>query len=150
MADYEPIDPGVQIKASLSDLVAFRWETTSVEADFIIPDDDRLISIRFDGQCIVRLLDEMPLSTEDTARQTQGWCRSISHIECEMLPSKACSPRLGKRSAAALSITSSSQAGPVWTLSPRPNHRSASSSVREQPTSAMTSSDDLSGIQAAA
>ena len=73
MADYEPIDPGVPIKASMSDLVAFRWETNSVEADFIIPGDDtHLIIVRFESQCIVRLLDEFPLSTEDNGSLNTG------------------------------------------------------------------------------
>lgn len=66
MADYEPIDPGVPIQASMSDLFAFRWETNRIEADFIFPGDEaHLLSVCFDNQCIVRLLDEFPLSTED-------------------------------------------------------------------------------------
>jgi hypothetical protein len=73
MADYEPIDPGVPIQASLSDLAAFRWQTNSIEAEFVIPGDDiHLIAVRFDGPCIVRLLDEMPLSTEDNGSPNTG------------------------------------------------------------------------------
>jgi hypothetical protein len=73
MTDYEPIDPGVPIQASMSDLVAFRWETNSIEADFIVPSDKaHLISVRFDSQCIVRLLDEFPLSTEDNGGINTG------------------------------------------------------------------------------
>lgn len=73
MAEYEPIDPGVPMAASLSDLFAFRWRTSSVEADFIIPGDDtHLICVRFDSQCIVRLLDEMPLSTEENGSANTG------------------------------------------------------------------------------
>ena len=73
MAIYEPIDPGVPIKASMSDLIAFRWDTNSVEADFMIPGDDtHLISVRFNSQCIVRILDEMPLSTEDNGGANIG------------------------------------------------------------------------------
>lgn len=73
MADYEPIDPGVTIQASMSDLFAFRWKTNSIEADFIVPGDNaHLISIRFDNECIVRLLDEFPLSTEDNGGRNIG------------------------------------------------------------------------------
>lgn len=73
MANYEPIDPGVQMKASLSDLLAFRWQTNSIEADFIIPGDNaQMLSVRFDGPCIIRLLDEMPLSTEDNGSVNTG------------------------------------------------------------------------------
>ena len=73
MADYEPINPSIPIKASLSDLFAFRWATNSIEADFIIPGDDaHLICVRFDNLCIVRLLDEMPLSTEDNGSPNTG------------------------------------------------------------------------------
>ncbi len=73
MADYEPIDPGVLLKASMSDLIAFRWRTNGIEADFIIPGDDaHLLSVRFDSSCIVRLLDEMPLSTEDNGSVNTG------------------------------------------------------------------------------
>ncbi|WBO23512.1 hypothetical protein [Sphingomonas abietis] len=50
----------------MSDLAAFHWETNSMKADFIIPNDDsRLLRVEFDNQTIVRILDEMPLSTED-------------------------------------------------------------------------------------
>ena len=73
MADYETIDPGVPLKASMSDLIAFRWRTNGIEADFIIPGNDaHLISVRFDSQCIVRLLDEMPLSTEENGSVNTG------------------------------------------------------------------------------
>jgi hypothetical protein len=73
MAEYEPIDPGVPLRASMSDLIAFRWQTNSIEADFIIPGDDaHLMSVRFNSPCIVRLLDEMPLSTEENGSANTG------------------------------------------------------------------------------
>lgn len=66
MLRYEPIDTGLPIKASLSDLAAFHWETNNIKADFVIPNDDtQLLRVEFDSQSIVRILDEMPLSTED-------------------------------------------------------------------------------------
>ena len=66
MPTYQPIDPDVPIKASVSDMVAFRWKVNGIEADFVLPaDNTRLLRVSFDRQCIVRLLEEMPLSTED-------------------------------------------------------------------------------------
>ena len=42
-------------------------------ADFIIPDDNvHLLRVTFDRQCIVRLLDEMPLSTETDDGPVEG------------------------------------------------------------------------------
>jgi hypothetical protein len=73
MADYEPIDPGVPIQASMSDLIAFRWKTNNVEADFGVPgDDEQVLRVSFDNQCIVRLLDEFSLSTEDNGGKNAG------------------------------------------------------------------------------
>jgi len=65
MPTYEPIDPGVPLNASASDLAAFRWEANGVKADFVLPgNDDHLLRVSFGLPCIVRLLDEMALSTE--------------------------------------------------------------------------------------
>jgi hypothetical protein len=70
---YEPIDTGIPIQASVSDLVAFRWEASGITADFILPDDSaRVLRVSFDRPCIVRLLDEMPLSTEEDETQNEG------------------------------------------------------------------------------
>ncbi len=73
MPSYEPIDIGVALQSSRSDLVAFKWATNGITADFILPDDDaHLLRVSFDKQCIVRLLDEMPLSTEEDNSETEG------------------------------------------------------------------------------
>ena len=62
MPKYKPLDPGVGLKASHSDLIAFQWQTNGICADFSIPDDEgHLLRVTFDRPCIVRLLDEMPL-----------------------------------------------------------------------------------------
>jgi hypothetical protein len=54
------------LAASGSDLVVFRWETSGVAADFLLPDDvERAVRVTFNRPCIIRILDEMPLSTED-------------------------------------------------------------------------------------
>jgi hypothetical protein len=73
MPRYEPIDVGFPIKASLSDISDFAWSTVGVRADFLIPEDDRyVLRVVFDQQCIVRLLDEMALSTETENGQIEG------------------------------------------------------------------------------
>ena len=70
---YSPINIGVPLQASLSDLVSFEWSTNGITADFILPDDDtRLLRVSFDKQCIVRILDEMPLSTEENDTPNEG------------------------------------------------------------------------------
>lgn len=70
---YNPIDIGVPLQASQSDLVSFEWSTNSITADFILPDDDaHLLRVSFDKQCIVRILDEMPLSTEENETPSEG------------------------------------------------------------------------------
>ncbi len=73
MPTYQPIDAGLLFKASLSDLVAFQWGTNGIQADFAVPGDDRrLLSVKFDRQCIVRILDEMALSTEQDETPSEG------------------------------------------------------------------------------
>jgi hypothetical protein len=66
---YCPIEIPVPLEASMSDLVAFRWETSLIAADFLLPgDSERAIRVTFDKPCIVRIVDEMPLSTENDGR----------------------------------------------------------------------------------
>jgi hypothetical protein len=61
------------IQASQSDLAAFEWATHGITADFILPGDDtHLLRVSFDKPCIVRLLDEMPLSTEEDDSPSEG------------------------------------------------------------------------------
>lgn len=73
MPRYFPIDIRIPLKASQSDLAAFKWRAQGVTADFILPGDkDRLLRVAFDCQCIVRLVDEMPLSTEDDRSSNVG------------------------------------------------------------------------------
>ena len=65
MPRYIPIDTSVPLQASLSDLASFHWNANGIVADFVLPDDEaHLLRVSFDRQCIVRILDEMPLSTE--------------------------------------------------------------------------------------
>jgi hypothetical protein len=73
MARYDPIYIDVPLQASRSDLSAFKWATNGITADFILPDDETsLLRVSFDKPCIVRLLDEMPLSTEDDDTPSEG------------------------------------------------------------------------------
>lgn len=70
---YEPLDAGVSLKASGSNLVAFHWQASGIRADFLLPDDKvHLLRVSFDHPCIVRLLDEMPLSTEEDDSPNAG------------------------------------------------------------------------------
>jgi hypothetical protein len=64
---------GVPLQASRSDLVSFEWSTNGITADFILPDDDaHLLRVSFHKQCIIRILDEMPLSTEENDTPNVG------------------------------------------------------------------------------
>ena len=65
MPIYVPVDIEIELVASRSNLVGFTWVASGICADFVLPDDPlHLLRVAFDKQCIVRLLDEMPLSTE--------------------------------------------------------------------------------------
>ncbi|GLR93426.1 MULTISPECIES: hypothetical protein [Bradyrhizobium] len=65
MPKYFPIDAGVSFACDESDLLAINWKTDRLSADFILPGvEGRALRVCFDGATIVRLLDEMPLSTE--------------------------------------------------------------------------------------
>jgi len=60
-----PITVVPNIVASRSDMLDFRWESGRIKATFVIPDNlDQVLQVSFSNQCIVRILDEMPLSTE--------------------------------------------------------------------------------------
>jgi len=73
MPTYEPIETGISVKASASDLLWCRWETNGIAADFALPHDDTLaLRVSFDRPCIVRLVDEFPLSTEKDDTPTVG------------------------------------------------------------------------------
>lgn len=73
MQVYQPIDVGVSIVAVSSNLVAFQWQVNGIVADFVIPSDDaHVLRIVFDQECIVRILDEMPLSTEAGSVSSRG------------------------------------------------------------------------------
>ena len=65
MPKYFPINAGLSFDCVRSDLLAISWKVNSLSADFILPDvEGHVLRVRFNGATIVRLLDEMPLSTE--------------------------------------------------------------------------------------
>lgn len=73
MPKYRPINAGVPPQASRSALADLHWSTNGIVADFVLPDDDaRLLRVSFDRQCIIRVLDEMPLSTEEDDTPNEG------------------------------------------------------------------------------
>jgi hypothetical protein len=62
---YFPIDAGVTFDCAQSDILAISWRADRISADFILPGiEERALRICFNAPTIVRLLDEMPLSTE--------------------------------------------------------------------------------------
>lgn len=70
---YFPIDAGVRFECDKSDLLAIKWGADSLSADFLLPDANRqALRVRFSGATIVRLLDEMPLSTEQQPANSEG------------------------------------------------------------------------------
>ena len=73
MPTYEAIEIGVHLRAVASDLLAFEWKTNGIAADFILPDNDaHALRVSFDRPCIVRLFDEMALSTEEEDTPNEG------------------------------------------------------------------------------
>ena len=73
MPTYEAIETGVHLRAVASDLLAFEWKTNGITADFVLPGDDaHALRVSFDRPCIVRLFDEMALSTEEEDSPKEG------------------------------------------------------------------------------
>ena len=66
MPVYHAIEQPLAIEASLSDLITLTWWDRGIIADFIVPGhDEQALRVHFDKAHIVRILDEMPLSTEN-------------------------------------------------------------------------------------
>jgi hypothetical protein len=56
------------MKAGYADMVALHWGQEAIEADFAIPGDaQNNLRVSFNQTEIIRILDEMPLSTEEDA-----------------------------------------------------------------------------------
>ena len=70
---YFPIDAGVRFDCVQSDLLAIDWRADRISADFVLPGAEKpALRVRFNGATIVRLLDEMPLSTEPQPTKSEG------------------------------------------------------------------------------
>ena len=75
MISYEPIEcVTLWTHADDADLVSFDWLTK--KAEFVSNVDGAKLVIMFDGEVIVRMLDELPLSTES---EPKDWAGIIPH-----------------------------------------------------------------------
>jgi hypothetical protein len=73
MPRYIPVEIGLPVELSPSDLIGVCWGCNGIAADFAVLDsEERALRVQFDAPCIVRLLDEMPLSTEDDDGPAEG------------------------------------------------------------------------------
>ena len=73
MPSFFPIDAGISFDCVRSDLLNVRWQVNEFSAEFALPDnDDHVIRVSFNGQTIVRILEEMPLSTENEPADVDG------------------------------------------------------------------------------
>lgn len=73
MPKFFPIDAGINYGCVPSDLLDIRWEVNEFSADFALLEDEKhLIRVSFEGNTIVRILDEMPLSTENDLAEVDG------------------------------------------------------------------------------
>jgi hypothetical protein len=73
MSRYLALAQPLSFKTSLSDLITLTWEDQGIRADFAIPGDaSRALTVRFDRTHVVRILDEMPLSTEGADTPSEG------------------------------------------------------------------------------
>ncbi len=72
MRNYQPIDVGVEIDCILSDLYSINWTPLGAVLEFFIPDSDEVLKIAFVGMVVVRVLDELHISTEDDPKDRHG------------------------------------------------------------------------------
>jgi hypothetical protein len=70
--NYFPIDIEQDIESLNGCLLGLDFQIDSFTADFDIVDDGRVLRVTFDKQCIVRILDEMLLSTECDETPNEG------------------------------------------------------------------------------
>jgi hypothetical protein len=66
MPRYEPIKTGLPTELSACDLATIHWGTLDTRIDFaLFKDERRALQVRFESECIIRVLSEMALSTEE-------------------------------------------------------------------------------------
>jgi hypothetical protein len=80
---YIPLVIEPELKAGLSDLLELHWDVKGIRATFLMPDANTALEVSFAGQCVVRILDEMPLSTEADDSPNEGLVpdRFAYHVE---------------------------------------------------------------------
>jgi hypothetical protein len=70
---YHPIEVYPEIDRAVSDMLELRWTDDGVVADFIITGDEhQALRVEFRNMVIIRVLDEMPLSTESEMTPKEG------------------------------------------------------------------------------
>jgi hypothetical protein len=70
---YSALDQPIRIKTSQSDLLELTWRQRGIVADFEIPGDlERVLRVHFEKADILRVVDEMPLSTENGDSKSEG------------------------------------------------------------------------------
>jgi hypothetical protein len=69
MVTYTPLEIELKFPSSASHLHRLSWEEGKLEADFRIPGETpEYIRVTFEDVDVIRVLDEMPLSTEEDAK----------------------------------------------------------------------------------
>jgi hypothetical protein len=121
MPRYFPIDAGVSFDCDQSDLLTISWTPDSLSADFLLPSTPgRALRVRFNGATIVRLLDEMPLSTEQGTKNEGLVSRHFAY-RVEGSTSRKRSRRLGNLSIIPFVTMSSSLDRAAWMFFPSLN-----------------------------
>jgi hypothetical protein len=73
MPKYLPIAVTPVFKAGYSNLMQFRWADCRLAADFAIPEDSQhVLRVQFERTEIVRIVEEMPISTEHEDTPNEG------------------------------------------------------------------------------
>ena len=73
MPKYLPIVVTPVFKAGDSNLVQFRWAACRLVADFAIPEDSQIVlRVQFERAEIIRIVEEMPISTEHEETPNEG------------------------------------------------------------------------------
>jgi len=73
MAKYTPLKMPIALECVNSDMIRCEWTQRGLAADFAIPaDTSRVLRVEFARVHVVRTLDEMPLSTEESASSSDG------------------------------------------------------------------------------
>lgn len=72
MPTYFPIDAPIAFQCVTSDMRTLLWQEGGIVADFYIPERDNVLRVRFERVHVVRVLDEMPLSTENEPSPNEG------------------------------------------------------------------------------